>query len=826
MPTLPRVWSPMVACLALVGVAATGAKADDDGSATVRTDRYGDTLPAGAVARLGTVRFHHHELIHCLALSPDGKTVATAGGHRVNHAPRQPIRIWDLATGREVGKLLGHTGPADCVAFSPDGKLLASVAGPSPLGRDDTVRVWDVATGRQLQVLRGHGSPHRGSDMEYAVAFSPDGKLLASSGQDLSVRLWDVATGKEVRRWFCKDWAAWEVATGNSLGVLHREEGGSAAVRLSPDGNEVIMGIRDGTVRWWDRRAGRESRQVKGTLLGSSVDGKLLVIGGGAVASVHEAASGGEVRRFPLPWTPALGRASSSRAALLAGGAALVACDGNALRVLDTRTEADLHPSRGHSGRVVFVGFSPDGKRLVTAGDTTVRLWDARTGEEVWALAGHRRPITSGAMTVDGGTVATGSWDGTVRLWDLAAGKESRRLDVDRDTSPLVCFSPDGGLLAAKFRYGGSTRNIHLWRAATGKELRRLGAGNWGHALLFLADGRALADLTSQLTLFDPDSGNELRTLQRMHNSRGDATGLAFSPDGRVAAMGYPDGPTAYDPRTVSLWEMASGSMIARLRGHEGPVGAVAFAGDGRLIASGSTDVSVRLWDVTCGRECACLRGHRGSVLALAFSRDGRALASGGSDGTALVWDVASLATVGRAAESQLTPAELQRLWTELLAEDPAPAYRALWKLVAAPRQTVPFLRAQRQQLCPDERRVQELIADLDDVRFEVRNRATHELKGLGSDVEPSLRRLLHGRPSQEVRRRVESVLAGLRTPQGRLPTQQFRSARAAQVLEYIGSPAAGQVLEGWAGGPAEAWLTQEARDSLNRLARRTGPSP
>src|SRR5262245_16742081 len=163
-----------------------------------RLDRYGDPLPEGAIARLGTLRWRHHDDIFCLALSPDERIVASAGTYSwatLDHA----VRLWDIQTGKQQRDLLGSGADSASLAFSPDGKTLASGGGHGQVA----VRLWDVATGKELRLLgnRQHQILNGNNCRTQAVVFSPDCKLLASCGQDGTARLWDLTIGKELRRW-------------------------------------------------------------------------------------------------------------------------------------------------------------------------------------------------------------------------------------------------------------------------------------------------------------------------------------------------------------------------------------------------------------------------------------------------------------------------------------------------------------------------------------------------------------------------------------------------------------------------------------------------
>jgi hypothetical protein len=228
----------------------------------------------------------------------------------------------------------------------------------------------------------------------------------------------------------------------------------------------------------------------------------------------------------------------------------------------------------------------------------------------------------------------------------------------------------------------------------------------------------------------------------------------------------------------------------------------------------GTKDGLIRLWEWATGKERARLVGHGGAVVALAYAPDGRLLASGCTDTTALVWDV----TGSPAAE--LPRRELEARWADLAAEDAGKAWRAVQALAGAPRQSVAFLAAHLQPAqAADPARVAGWIKDLDAEDFGVRDRAARELEQLGERAEPALRQALAGKPSAEVRRRVQQLLERL----ANLSPERLRLVRAVEALEHAGTLEARQVLRTLARGAAEARLTQEAAAAVRRLDRRVG---
>jgi hypothetical protein len=359
-----------------------------------------------------------------------------------------------------------------------------------------------------------------------------------------------------------------------------------------------------------------------------------------------------------------------------------------------------------------------------------------------------------------------------VRLWNVAAGKELSTIELG-PVDPLqsratvgwaLAFSSDGRVLATsqsaesyELRLSSSNHAVRFWEVATGKEISKL-------------DG--------------------MRVPCRF---------LAFAPDGRDFAHGH-------------------GEAVARARGvAQSVVARDISAGVSMGLLVGGKAEPVCLGS---GRELAPLAGHLGAVTCLAFSPDGKSVATGSADQTILTWDRGRFTPAKETPASQLSAKELDALWAELADSDAARAYRAIGRMTASPDETTAFLkRGLQPAVAADPRRVRQLIGELDDQRFAVRQKATEELEQIGDLADPEVRRAVVEGKSLEHRRRLEQLLG--KYDWFSLTPEHLRRQRALTILERLGTAEARRVLTDLAEGAAAARQTQAARSALQRLGRR-----
>jgi len=407
------------------------------------------------------------------------------------------------------------------------------------------------------------------------------------------------------------EWYYWQRQTHLELRTLRGHEDMVTSGAFSPDGRRIVTGSGDKTAKVWDADNGRELLTLKGhteivTSVAFSPDGRRIVTGSlDETAKVWDAENGREL----LVLKGHKGEGISGEILIPAGRWRWIIVG-------------------AHTGAVMSVAFSPDGRRILTGSwDRTAKLWDTENGRELLTLKGHTNTVRAVAFAPDGRRILTGSFDKTAKLWDAETGRELLTLKGHTEFVNSVAFAPDARSIVT----GSLDETAKVWDAENGRELLSL-KGHSSHVISVAISPDCRRILTGSedntAKVWDAENGRELLTLKG-HSD--EVNWVAFSPDGRRILTGS-------DDETAKVWDADNSRQSSTLKGHTDLVFSVAYSPDGRRIATSSIDKTAKLWDADNGRELLTFKTHavRGSV---AFSPDGRRILTSGEDKTAKLWD-------------------------------------------------------------------------------------------------------------------------------------------------------------------------------------------
>jgi eukaryotic-like serine/threonine-protein kinase len=553
----------------------------------------------------------HEGVVMRVVFSPDGQRAASASWDGT-------ARVWEVSSGRELLKLV-HAYPwVYGVAFHPGGHLIATGCS------DGLVRLWDAQTGAQRDEQIAYG------DTVFALDFSPDGRWLAYAGGNSSP--WDTSVDSAVRLW---DWQSGESR------LLGRHQATVPTLAFSPDGKRLASGSWDGTVKVWNPETGEatlvlprvEQETVFAVAFGPD-SRQLAVVGGGVrgMARIYDVSVGRLTRELK-------GHSKMLRAVAFSPDGQRVATgsfDGTA-KVWTTEPVPEYMDLRGHDQAVWCLAFSPGGRLIASGGlDQTARVWDIREGSPV-AVLPVGIAVLSLAWNPTGTQLLTPAADGSAVIWDVTVGKETWRLPSGGHTLLAVGWSPDDRWLAT----GGKDRTVTVWDATARRVYQVLeGHTDWIFDLAFSPDGRHLATASGDATvrLWDFQAGDCLR---RFAGQTARVLCVAFSGDGRLLATGADDRVARlYDVRTGDLLQRLEGHRNGVGSVAFSPDNRrLVTTGSGAFVYNAmAPEDRVFIWDVSTGQQVLSFRAHPNIVLTAAFAPDGRCLATGGVANVVRLW--------------------------------------------------------------------------------------------------------------------------------------------------------------------------------------------
>jgi WD40 repeat protein len=606
------------------------------------------------------VQSGHYAPVMSIDYSADGKFIITGSKDKT-------LKLWEVATGREIRTFTGHTKSVTGVKFSPDGSKVVSVS------YDQFAIVWSVKTGNQIISFKDSLDEIRNA------IFTPDGKQILTGGHKTNAILWDIKTGKKIREYHKKpstcyqcipslqfnidgsqlitgsgDRTAivWNVITTDTIKTYHYSKGSCSScpssAAYSNNAKYIAVGEGSGQLNIVDAYTGNiiytliEDESYKSVQFSANNKYIAAVIGYYGVLKIWEVKSGKEV--LSIKNKKGIKDVSFSPD----GKNIAVANTNHTASIWNINSQKEILQLKGivnrpptprlNESQIYYldklneVRLSPDGNLLAFfKRSNNAVLWDLNTGKASKKLVGHKELITCLSYSPDNKLIATGSLDRTVILWDITTGQPIKELKGHSAMLFSVEFSKDGKQLVSNSWDGTSV----LWSVETGKIISRFNVHSSSpYSAAITPNGLYLitGGLDKALKLTEIDTRVTVKEFVGHTAVAGD---ICFSNDDNVFA-------TAGWDKKVCIWDVNTGLQTKKLVGHQGAVYAVDIDVLGKYIVSGSDDKTAKLWDFKTGTLIKTFSGHNGAVTYVKITPDGKRLVTSSRDGSVKIWDIDS----------------------------------------------------------------------------------------------------------------------------------------------------------------------------------------
>jgi len=548
--------------------------------------------------------------VKALTVSPNGYWVVTGDDNK-------GLKLWDVATGKKIQRFKGHDRQVNSLDFSPDGKLLLSA------GNDKKLKLWDIKTGRMIKQIRAHKKA-----INQAV-FSPDGQWLASAGDDRQIIIWDPRSGKKIKTLkghkqailalaFSPDGQfllssgrdkqiiQWNINKGKNIRSFTGHKKAINSVAFSPDQKSILSASDDHTICLWDSTSGQLKQVFSGhhdKVLGSSFspNGQFILSGSyDQTLRLWGIEKANRIRLFK-------GQASPVNAVDLSadGHYLFSAHDDRSLKLWDMKTGEAIRVFNRHKQRINDVIFSSDGIHAASAGsDNRIMLWNVDNGEIYRRFKGHRASVNQVIFTASGDRILSASADQSIRLWNIKDYKTEKTFKGHSRSVIAIAIHPQGHSFVSSSR----DKQIRLWDMKTGQSKILATTDYPVKKLSYTLDGLHIIASGWKLLKLDSQTGKQ------------------------QFVFGVQE--------TLADQSTADQSAADQNNAHQSDIPAIALSDDGQLLASGSYDNTIKLWHVSNGEFAGEFTTPSGGIVSLTFSADKKHLISAGGDGIIRLWDI------------------------------------------------------------------------------------------------------------------------------------------------------------------------------------------